>query len=61
MFRSLLVHGSDDPFVSGSDHADPGCPHARKPRSSRLSGVGHWPSLEAPDELRAELVRFCEL
>ncbi len=54
---TLLVRGSADPLVSESD---------LQILAARLSGaevvstpgVGHWPSLEAPDELRAELVRF---
>lgn len=54
---SLLVRGSDDPFVS--DH-DLRILAARLDEAAvfSLAGVGHWPSLEAPDELRAELVRF---
>ena len=54
---TLLVRGSNDPFVSQSDV---------QLLAARLTGaevftlpsVGHWPSLEAPDELRAELARF---
>ena len=57
---SLLVHGSDDPFVTDDDLQ---ILAARMSGAEvfTLSGVGHWPSLEAPDELRAELVRFFEL
>ena len=56
----LLVRGSDDPFVTDDDLQ---ILAARMPGAEvfTLAGVGHWPSLEAPDELRAELVRFCEL
>ena len=53
----LLVRGSDDPFVTDDDLQ---ILAARMPGAEvfTLAGVGHWPSLEAPDELRAELVRF---
>ena len=53
----LLVRGSDDPFVTDDDLQ---ILSARMSGAEvfTLSGVGHWPSLEAPDELRAELVRF---
>ena len=56
----LLVRGSDDPFVTDDDLQ---ILAARMSGAEvfTLSGVGHWPSLEAPDELRAELVRFFEL
>ena len=54
---TLLVRGSDDPLVSESDLQ---ILAARLAGAEVVStpGVGHWPSLEAPDELRAELVRF---
>ncbi len=54
---TLLVRGSDDPLVSESDLQ---ILAARLASAEVVStpGVGHWPSLEAPDELRAELVRF---
>lgn len=57
---ALLVRGSSDPFVSESDVQ---ILAARLTGATvcSLAGVGHWPSLEAPDELRAELVRFLEL
>ena len=56
----LLVRGSDDPFVTDDDLQ---ILAARMPGAEifTLAGAGHWPSLEAPDELRAELVRFFEL
>ena len=56
----LLVRGSDDPFVTDGDLQ---ILAARMPGAEifTLAGAGHWPSLEAPDELRAELVRFFEL
>jgi pimeloyl-ACP methyl ester carboxylesterase len=57
---SLLVRGSDDPFTR---EVDLGILAARLAGAevATIPGVGHWPSLEAPDELRAELVRFFEL
>lgn len=57
---TFLVRGSDDPLVSESDLQ---ILAARLTGAEvfTLPGVGHWPSLEAPDELRAELVRFLEL
>lgn len=57
---SLLVRGSDDPFVSDSDLQILAARLAAA-EVSTLPDVGHWPSLEAPDEFRAELVRFLGL
>ena len=57
---TLLVRGSDDPLVRETDVQ---ILAARLAGAEVIStpGVGHWPSLEAPDELRAELVRFLGL
>ncbi len=57
---TLLVRGSDDPLVSENDLQ---ILAARLAGAEVVStpGVGHWPSLEAPDELRSELVRFLGL
>ena len=57
---SLLVSGSNDPFVSGGD-VEILAARLAGAEVFTLDGVGHWPSLEAPDELRAELVRFFDL
>lgn len=57
---TLLVRGSDDPFVSDSDVQILAARLAAG-EVFTLPDVGHWPSLEAPDELRAELVRFLGL
>ena len=57
---ALLVRGSDDPFVPESD-VEALAARLAGAEVFTLAGVGHWPSLEAPDELRAELVRFFEL
>ena len=57
---TLLVRGSDDPFVSDSDVQILAARLAAT-EVFTLPDVGHWPSLEAPDELRAELVRFLAL
>ena len=54
---TLLVRGSDDPFVFESD-VEVLAARLTGAEVFTLAGVGHWPSLEAPDELRAELVRF---
>ena len=54
---TLLVRGSDDPFVSDSDVQILAARLAAA-EVFTLPDAGHWPSLEAPDELRAELVRF---
>ncbi len=54
---SILIYGSRDPFVRSRDVE---LLAARLPESrvAAIDGVGHWPALEAPDELRAELTRF---
>ena len=57
---TLLVRGSDDPFVGESDMQILAARLAAA-EVYTLPDVGHWPSLEAPDELRAELVRFLGL
>ena len=54
---TLLVRGSDDPFLSDGDLQILAARLAAA-EVFTLPDVGHWPSLEAPDELRAELVRF---
>jgi len=54
---TLLVRGSDDPLVSESDVQILAARLAAA-EVLTLPDVGHWPSLEAPDELRVELVRF---
>ena len=57
---TLLARGSDDPFVSESD-LQVLAVRLSGAEVFTLAGVGHWPSLEAPDELRVELVRFLEI
>ena len=57
---TLLVRGSDDPLVSESDVQILAARLAAA-EVFALPDVGHWPSLEAPDELRVELVRFLGL
>ncbi|MYD93855.1 MAG: alpha/beta hydrolase [Chloroflexi bacterium] len=54
---TLLVRGSDDPLVSDGDVQILAARLAAA-EVFTLPDVGHWPSLEAPDELRVELVRF---
>ena len=57
---TILIRGSEDPFVSASElnvlkgrlqHAE----------TATIDGVGHQPALEAPDELGAEISRFFDL
>ncbi len=57
---TLLVRGSDDSFVRESD-VQILASRLAAAEVFTLPDVGHWPSLEAPDELRAELVRFLGL
>ena len=54
---TVLIHGSQDPFVR-QDGVHALASRLQSSSLVTLDGVGHTAPIEAPDEVRAELIRF---